>query len=404
MTFSVVDRNGGVNQIELTAEQVNSMCKTGNPVAEINKLMPEADTSIGTPFEQIKAQMGLIVPGQKSNPFGLVAPTIGAILNGSAGFQAGNVATHQSPFGTAARSLVNVAVIDFVLSELQKDRVTDMLVFDKLVAKEVSVASDNFEQPVVTMSTTGGPEQARASRVAQGAEPAQMLFFGTGDKIRRIPAWNIGMSWTDQALQNTTLDYVGMTTAHYLRVERDSRAYDYLSDLWNGNSDAISGAVPSVMSATLDAASVGLTLTHKAWLKFLATNRKFARKSHAICDIDTYLKIESRTGRPGSNNYDPTLARIDPQGRVMNSGFGNDVEVFIVDSAADGGPVPANTIWALDASSAISRVTNTAAAYSAVEQFAMSRKTAMRLDWAEMVYRTFGDTDLKPFASLTLSA
>jgi hypothetical protein len=87
---------------------------------------------------------------------------------------------------------------------------------------------------------------------------------------------------------------------------------------------------------------------------------------------------------------------------MMNAGFGNDVKFFLVDSAADGGPVPDNTLYALDASVAISRVTNTAAAYSAVEEYAMKRSTAMRLDWSEDVFRSL-DTDLRPFDVLTIS-
>jgi hypothetical protein len=122
-----------------------------------------------------------------------------------------------------------------------------------------------------------------------------------------------------------------------------------------------------------------------------------------IGDIDAYLAVEGRTGRPGSNNYDPTLARIDPQARTVNVGFGNDVKWFIVDSAAEGGPVPANTIWALDASRGIVRVRNTAASYEAAEDFVMSRKQAMRIDWSEDVYRMFGNTELRAFDVLTIS-
>jgi hypothetical protein len=89
---------------------------------------------------------------------------------------------------------------------------------------------------------------------------------------------------------------------------------------------------------------------------------------------------------------------------MVNNTFGANVRIFLVDSAAEGGPVPANTIWALDASIAITKVTNTAAAYSAIEEYAMKRTTAMRMDWAEEVFRTLGDTELKPFDSLTISA
>jgi hypothetical protein len=88
----------------------------------------------------------------------------------------------------------------------------------------------------------------------------------------------------------------------------------------------------------------------------------------------------------------------------MPVGFGNDVQVVLVDAAADGGPVPASTIYAVDATYAISRVTNSQAAYNAVEDFAMRRTTSMRMDWSEEVYRTWGDSDLRAFDVLTISA
>jgi hypothetical protein len=145
-------------------------------------------------------------------------------------------------------------------------------------------------------------------------------------------------------------------------------------------------------------------LTHKAYVKFLARNRKYRKITHLVMDIDTYLKFEARAGRPGTNNYDPSLTRIDPQASMVNNTFGSDVRIFLVDSAAEGGPVPANTIWALDASIAITKITNTSAAYNAIEEYAMKRSSALRLDWSEECFRTLGDTELKPFDSLVISA
>jgi hypothetical protein len=298
---------------------------------------------------------------------------------------------------------VNIAIIGEITSEMQKDRTTDSGVFESMIANNISVDTEHFEQPVVDYKTLGGPEEAKATRVAQGAEPSKMLFFKTSDRIRRIGAWNIGMQWTDQALRNTTIDYVSRTVAHYLQVERDERVYRYINALYNGDGDLNIGAVSAVTSTSLDTAATGGVLTHKAFLKFLARNRKFRKVTHLVGDLDTYLKVEGRTGRPGTTNYDPTLTRVDPQAGLINVGFGNDVRFFLVDSAADGGPVPANTLYALDATAAISRVTNTAASYSAVEAYTMKRSTAMRMDWAEEVFRSLGDSDLRPFDVLTIS-
>lgn len=405
MTYpSIVDASGARHQIEnFNAEAVLAEAKARgiSPVHVINRMYAEADLNIGTAFKQMQASIGMV---DANNPYGLKPLSMAMALGESGGMQA-NTQQNTSPFGTGSRAFIAISIIDYVENVLAKDRETDFNNFSSIIANTVSINTEHFEQPVIDYGTVGGPEQVKAQRVAQGAAPARMAFFKTSDRIKRIGAWSLGLEWSHQALKATTLDYVGMTVARFLQVERDQRAYTYINDLFNGNGDMIVGAVGSVASSTLDAASTGGVLTHKAWLKFLARNRKYRKISHVICDLDTYLKIEGRTGRPGSNNYDPTLARIDPQGvMTMPVGFGNDVQVILVDSAADGGPVPANTVYAVDARYAISRVTNTQAAYNAVEDFAMRRTTALRFDWSEEVYRTFGDTELRAFDVLTITA
>lgn len=401
MKVSYIDTQGQTQAVELSEGFLMEAVKTGDPIAVINRKYADADPKFGCAFDQFKMGAGLI-RADKPNPMGLRSSTIGAVLSGQGGIQA-NVATQTSPFGTSSRAFTVIAVIDEVMSEAQKDRTTDGVVFNELVSNTLSLSTEHFEQPVVDYGTEGGPEKAKAQRVSQGALPPKMLFFKTSDKIRRIGAWTIGMEWTDQALKNTTIDFVARTTGHYLQVEQDERVYRYLSNLFVGDNDFVIGAVSAITSVSLDAASTGGVLTHKAYVKFLATSRKYRKITHLVMDIDTYLKFESRTGRPGSNNYDPTLVRIDPQGAMINNTFGNDVRIFLVDTAAEGGPVPANTIWALDASIAITKVINTAASYNAVEEYAMKRTTAMRMDWAEEVFRTLGDSELRPFAVLTIS-
>jgi hypothetical protein len=211
------------------------------------------------------------------------------------------------------------------------------------------------------------------------------------------------MEFSQQALRASTLDLVALTLDRYMQVEKDQRVYSYLSSLFAGDSDMNTGAVSAVTTTSLDSSATGGVVTHKAWVKFLARNRKFRKITHVIGDINAYLAIEGRTGRPGSNNYDPTLARIDPQAVAANVGFGNDVKWFITDPATDGGPVPANTVWALDASDAITMVTNTSANYQAAESFALRRSESLVVHWSEEVYRTMGNTDLRSFDVLTIT-
>jgi hypothetical protein len=232
-----------------------------------------------------------------------------------------------------------------------------------------------------------GPEKARSARVAQFAGPSTMIRFGTSDVSRRIPTVSIGLEISDQALRSTPLDLIGLTLSRFNAVERDGKVYENLADMINGDADINSGAIANVTSTALDAAATGGVMTHKAWIKFLYRRRRERLINYVCCDLDTYLKIEGRTGRPGSNNYDPTLARVDVQATAMNTYLGSNVQFFIVDSAVDGGPVAANTIVAVDSRFAIAKAVNIQANYSATEQFALRQSQAMRIDSGEIYYR-----------------
>lgn len=397
----------GQKDVDFSAEQLFGEAKAQNltPVQWINRqYMADIDMAFGNPFQQIMASIGVCSPDQENNPFGMRPTTLADLLDG--GYGAAITQQQTAPYGNASRALTMIAVIDRIESALSKDRTTDIDNFYSLVSNRVPVNGSVFEQPVIHYDTPGGPEAAKASRVAQNSNPPKMLTIRSSDRPRKIGAWNIGLEWTHQAMKNTTLDFVALTTSRYLQIERDERAYRYISSLWYGDSDFNTGAVTAVTTTSLDAAATGGVLTHRAWVKWLARNRKVRRLTHVLVTIDTYLKIEGRTGRPGSNNYDPTLARIDPQARPMNSnlmGWGNDVKFIIVDSAAEGGPIPDNTILGVDASAAISLVTDTSAAYQGIEDYAMKRTTAMRMDWAEEVFRTFGDEELRLFDILTIA-
>lgn len=367
----------------------------------VNQMFPNADLKVGAAYDQILASCGLTVTDKRDNMFGLRDATVAEILDGT--YHASNVKDNAAPFGTAARSLFPYAVIDLVESKLKKDYETDSNIFASMVSDRQSIAGENFEQPVISYDTPGGPEQAKAQRIAQFAMPPRVLRFSTSDRLRRLPTYGIMMEFSQQALRATTLDTVALVAGRYLQVEKDERVYRYLSSLWVGDGDLVTGAVPAVTSNSLDSNATGGVLTHLAWLKFLARNRKYRTITHIVCDIDTYHKITTRPGRPGSNNYDPTLARIDPQVRPMNVSFGDDVKWFITDPASEGGPVPANTVWALDATNAITLVQNINANYAASEAFALKRSESMVMHWSEEVYRTMGDSDLRSFDVLTIS-
>lgn len=396
------DLAGNVQQANITVDTHKEARDAKLTVEQyINRKHADADPKVGTAFQQICASVGIALPG--NNAYGIQPATIGDILDGRAGAAAAlNTADHGTPFGTAARTLFPPAIINYIEAQMDRDRVTDTVVFDDMVAETLAIATENFEQPVVDYSTPGGPQSAKSQRIAQGAEPATILKFTTSDRIRRLPTFSYGMEFSDQALRATTLPVVAMMSARFFEVNKDERVYDYLSSLFLGDADMNTGAISSVNSSTLDAAATGGICTHTAWVKWLARNRRYRRISHVACTIGTYLKIESRTGRPGSNNYDPTLARIDPQAVAVNSTFGSDVKFFLVDDYAVSGLIPEGEIWGVDSRYAITKVTNTAADYASAEAFQMSRSSKLRLDYSEAVFRSFGNTELQAFDRLVL--
>lgn len=397
------DLSGNVQQAEITTD-VHKEARDAKLSVEqyLNRKHADADPKLGTAFQQICASVGLSLPG--NNAYGIQPASLGDIFDGRAGFSAAlNTADHGTPFGTASRTLFPPAFINTIEAQMAKDRVTDSVVFDQMVAETISIASENFEQPVIDYSTPGGPQSAKAQRIAQGAEPVTILKFTTSDRIRRLPTFSYGMEFSEQALRATTLPIVAMMAARFLAVNKDERVYDHLSSLFLGDTDMNTGAIASVNSSTLDAAATGGACTHKAWIKFLARSRKYRRVSHVIGTIGTYLAVEARSGRPGTANYDPTLARIDPQAVVVNQGFGNDVKWFIVDDYATSGLVPEGEIWALDSRYAITKATNVNANIAAVENFVMQRSSKMRIDYSEAVYRSYGNTELQAFDRLVLA-
>jgi len=406
-----INSEGNVQQVKLEDTLYKQAIAENVRVAHlINTTYADADPKRGTAFQQIAASEGLSLVGK--NPFGLRAASLADILDGSAGFQAGSTSNSRERStdqgGTQSRLLFPSVIIELVEDMFYDDRSDDDVVFRDLVKTTVPIADDFYRQPVLSYQKAGGantgPNAAKATRVTQLGEVPNMLTITTSDRNFNIPAYGIGIEMSESALKGTTLDLFGLTMKRYISIEHNARVNTYLSNLFLGDLDQNSGAVPAVTTLSLDPSCPAGTVTHKAWVKFLARNRRRRKITHAMCDIDTYLKIEGRTGRPGSNNYDPTLARIDPQlvdGRGVT--FGGNVKWMIVDSAAEGGPVPANTVWALDQSQAIKLVTNTTADYKATEEFVLRRSSKMIWTWSEEALRLFGDTDLTAFDVLVIS-
>lgn len=406
----LIDSSGGTQQVKLNENLYKEAREKNIRVpALINATYADVDATKGTAFQQLCASEGLALVGK--NPFGLRASSLYDILEGNASFQASSAAGSRERStengGTQSRLLFPSLVIEMV-EDMYYDSKSDADVdFRSLVKTTIPIGDDTYRQPILSYQTAGGangrPDAAKAARVTQMGELPNILRITTSDRAFNIPAYGIGIEMSVEAQKGTTLDMFGLVMKRYIDIEHNGRVNSYLSNLYLGDQDQNTGAVTAVTTAQMDPACPAGKVTHRAWLKFLARNRRRRKITHVICDLDTYLKIEAREGRPGSNNYDPTLARIDPQ-LVPKSpvGFGNNVQWMIVDDAANGGPVPANTVWSLDREQAIKLVTNTAADYKATEEFVLRRSSRMVWTWSEEALRLFGDTDLTAFDVLVV--
>lgn len=385
---SFIDHTGAQAVVDLTPQIYREASEANLSLKAYLNRKYQGDPKVGTAYDQFKASLGLIIP--KSHDFGLRAPTVAEVLDGRT-IQAGAVTTSTGTQygGNESRTIFPSVVIDIIEAYMAKDRETDKGILEQLIAYDQSVNGTNFEQPVINYTdiANNGPETARAQRIAQLSEPAALVRFTTSDKIRKIPTFSIGAEFSQQALKSTTLDLVGLTMARFLAVEQDARVYEAMADMIAGDLDVNTGAISTATTAFYDPAAAAGTVTHKSWVKFLRQSPKVLKISHVVCDIDTYLKVEARTGRPGSNAYDPRLATIDPQAKVLNPVIGEDVVFWIVDAATAGGPVAANTLVGIDSRYAIARVKNLDAEYQASEVFAMKRSEALRIDSGMIMYR-----------------
>lgn len=392
-----LDTTGAVQDVTLEP-QIYSQAAAANlsVSAFINRTYPTDSVKFGTTFDQMLASMGMVVPSSAiQSELGMRAPTMHDVLNGSAVFSAAaNSAGVGAPTGSQSRTLFPAAIIAYMENALVKDYSGDADQFDKLIAQTLAIPTDRFEQPIVNMTgRPNGPQEARAQRRAQLAPPAAMMSFTTSDTTRKIPTYALGMEFSKEALRATTLDLVGMSMRRQLAVERDAWVYSNLSDIFSGDLDINTSSLASlgytVNTSTLDATAT-TTITQTAWLKFLFRNRKYRKIDWVICDLATYLKLEARTGRPSLTAIDTLLPRMEAHGYVQNPGIG-DVKVFIVDSAAEGGPIPANTILGLDSRYAIARVRNTSADVTAAENYALRQAEAFSIQFGEMCYRLHND-------------
>jgi len=374
---TMIDEKGAQVDVKLeTSIYKEAMSKNLTVPQLINQKYPTSVDASANSFEQLCTGAGLIVG--EDHQFGLKSPTLASVLDGTADLNAAAAVAEADP---ASRILYPAVFLELIENKLQVDRATDPNNFDKMVAMEMSVASNRIEQPVINLTKS---EQQRAQAISQLAEPQAMLTITTADTSRAISTFSIGLEVSDQALAATTLDFVSMAIARQSEVERNVRTYDYLLGMLNGDADVGQGALNQTKADTYDGAidAIG-TLSKKAIVGWLLNNSYQRAISHIVTDLAGMEAIEKALENVNTNNYIP--GALVPQFSIMNKLL-QKLEIFIVDPSA-GWPV--NTLMGLDRRYAITRIKNSAAAYSAVEKFVLRRSNVLRFDFAELAYRNY---------------
>lgn len=379
-----IDRDGNSQQVELSVSMYRQAAQAGMTLPQwLNRQYPTDAAKYGSTFAQMLASEGIYLKGNRE--FGIRATTMKDIVEGPQGPQAAVVTKDGVP---ASRILFPAVALQLIEDKLVANLNMTASAFEQLIAVDETINGDRYEQPVVNYSK---PEAARSQGISQLAQPASMLTITVSDKAYKVPVFSLGMEISDQALRDTTLDFVALSLARQAAVERNERAQNYVLALLNGDVDngdgTLAAAGYSVNSSTLDAAAVSGNnfITHKAWMKYLMLNGTKRVITHLVTDFDTALKIETRAGKPSISNDDSKTSRIDTQFRLMNPTWADNPQVFLTDIAS----WPAATIMGLDKNWAVRRVRSLTADFQGIESYVLRRSTAMRFDFGEHVNRLY---------------
>jgi hypothetical protein len=387
MTTSFRDDSGQIQEFTPKLEHYAEAFGKGLSLRQYyTQTLSTDEDKYGNAFDQILASAGVFLQGDKHT--GLKPPTVSSILgNGSP--EAGMALTRND--GTKALTLTGRLLFPAVVMELADAFLMDddssyNALFDSMVAVNQAIDSPHAFQPLIDVT---GPRASRAMPISQLAEPVNMATITLSERSMRLPTWSIGLEISDEAARASTLDLVGIAIREQALGERSARINEAIKQLVDGDVDLGISALSAVDISDFDSTSTSGKVTNKAWIKLLREKWMKQTYSHVICDIESYLAIEQREGRPVVVDNDGT-GRLTSLPTALNPNFPTSLPVFLME---DSSLLGANTVILLDRSKGIRKVTYTGASYNAVENYVMRRSTAFRFDFSEGYFRLFDNGD-----------
>lgn len=382
---SFIDHTGARQQVEVSLDNLIKPAKEANlSVRDYANQAYSTDASkYGDAFSQLCASEGIVLQG--SRPYGIKAPSLDAVLNGRPTIEANAIVRTPT---SQARVLLMPAIGALVEDKLLADLDMNANAFDSMIAMDTVIADEWYLWPEANFA---GPEAGRSQITSQLAKPVNMLSLTTSEKSLRVPTYSLGIEWSEQATKYLSLDFISLSIARQMAVERNERANKDLLAMLSGDADVGQGALSGISNKVKTAAGLDALatagITQLAWMLWLYNNGKKRRITHVVTDITGAMAIQQRSGRPVITGDNGMSVRINTNEDVMNPTWGDNVQVFITDDAN----WPAKTVMGIDARFAIQRVTSTNASYQAQEDFVLRRASAMRFDYGSVSRRLYND-------------
>jgi hypothetical protein len=393
--FNIVDHAGSRQEIDFDVTAYAAAGDNQQSLSQHLETMYPSQAGGPTTFEQCMAQAGMFVRGD--NASGIHPPTMKAIVDGKLNMDAASIVRNDGTGNNTVtgRLLFPEVIMQIIESELSSSKDDLLAGYNDMIATTAFVTSPKVDQPVINV-TAPLDDKYRSQPIAQLAEPASLVTITLAERSHRIPTKSIGLTISDQALEATTLDLVGIAMTQQANQERIRIVEEAIQDMTAATADVDTDpdgvGLTAFQADTLDdlivaaGGATGISFTQKAWIHFLRDNYRTMTVSHIICDVDSALEIENRTGKPMVTTDDPRSPRIDSLFSVDNLGI-TAPKILLVDTALIG----ANTIVGLDKRYAIRRIVNVNAAYSAIENYVMRRATSFRVDYGEISHKLMAD-------------
>lgn len=378
------DASGKIQEVNVSLDTVVRPAKDANMSVRdyVNTTYETNADAYGDAFSQLCESEGIILGSNKK--YGIKSPSLESVLNGRPQMEAGVIVRNPS---SQARVLLMPAIGALVEDKLVGDLSMNADQYDRMIAIDTTIADEWYLWPEANYAA---PEAARSQVIAPLSKPTNMLTLTTVEKSIRVPTYALGIEWDDRVTKYLNLDFISLSIARQIAVERNARANENLLSMLNGDADygMSSLATLSKVKTAVSLDSTATTgITQKAWMLWLNSNGKKRRIDWVVTDILGALAIQNRSGRPVIVGDNGTSVRINTNERVANPTWNDEVNVFITDDAN----WPAGTVMGIDSRYAIQRVTSTNASYEATENFVLRRSTAMRFDYGSLSRRLYND-------------